>query len=70
MTDHRFLDNTNINESNSHVNLVDQMNLSNEHEPNLIEHSIYYSYETFRQAISNVNNNNNNIYLKSNIKCI
>ena len=31
MTDHSFLDNTNINESNSLVNLVDQMNPSNKH---------------------------------------
>ena len=51
MTDHSFLDNTNINESNSLVNLVDP---SNEHELNLIEHSIYYNNETFRQEISMV----------------
>ena len=55
MTDHSFLDNTNINESNSLVNLVDHMNPSNEHELNLNEHSIYYSNGTFRQEISNVN---------------
>ena len=55
MTDHSFLDNTNINESNSLVNLVDHMNPSNEHELNLIEHLMYYNNETFRQEISNVN---------------
>ena len=52
-TDHSFLDNTYINESNSLVNLVDHP--SNEHELYLIEHSIYYNNETFRQEISNVN---------------
>ena len=55
MTDHSFLDNTNINESHSFVNLVDHMNPSNEHELNLIERSIYYNNDTFRQEISNVN---------------
>ena len=50
MTDHSFLDNTNINESNSLVNLVDHMNPSNEHELNLIEHSIDYNNQTSQSS--------------------
>ena len=37
MTDHSFIDNTNSNESNSLVNLVDHMNPSNEQKLNLID---------------------------------
>ena len=55
MTDPSFLDNTNINESNSLVNLVHHLNPSNEHKLNLIEHSIYYNNKTFRHEISYVN---------------
>ena len=55
MADRNFINNTSVNETNSFVNLLDHMNPSNEDEINVIEHSIYYDNETFRNTIAKVN---------------
>ena len=50
MANNHFLHNENINESNSLVELTEQLNPGTENEINIINHSRYYTNEDFRET--------------------
>ena len=50
MANNHFLHNENINESNSLVELTEQLNPGTENEINIIDHSRYYTNEDFRET--------------------
>ena len=55
MTKRSFINNTNINESNSLVDLTQQLNPNFEDEVNLIDHSLYYNDEEFMHTVEHLN---------------
>ena len=54
MDNNHFLRNENINESNSLVELTEQLNPGTENEINIIDNSRYYTNEDFRELMENL----------------
>ena len=55
MIDREFLCNRNINEANSLPDLMHSLNPDSENEPNLIEHSLYYSDKDYKSCMTRAN---------------
>ena len=55
MIDREFLCNRNINEANSLPDLMHSLNPDSENEPNLIEHSLYYSDKDYKSCMNRAN---------------
>ena len=55
MIDREFLCNRNINKANSLPDLMHSLNPDSENEPNLIEHSLYYSDKDYKSCMTRAN---------------
>jgi len=57
MINNDFINNTNVNESNSFVNLLQHIDPNYEEEVNIIENSIYYDNNAFNETLQQVKGN-------------